>query len=258
LNREELRATFEEVPELYDRARPLYPDQVFADLVELTGLRPGDRILEIGPGTGQATRALAERGLEIVGVELGEGLAAVARRKLANLPGVEIVVGNFESWQPETAGFDAVVAFTAFHWIDPERRYERAARVLRDGGSLAVVTTKHVLPTGGDKFFVEVQKDYDAVVPSEDNRPPEPPQDVLDLGGEIEASGRFRMVGVRRHVWDETYSADDYVAVIDTFSGHRSMDQDRRLELFRRIRDRIGSRRVRKTYLAILNVARKL
>jgi len=258
LNPEELRATFEEVPELYEPARPDYPAGLLDDLVELGELRAGSRILEIGPGTAQATLPLAHRGFEIVGVELGQGLAAVARSKLAGFPSVEIVTANFESWEPETAGFDAVVAFTAFHWIDPELRYEKSARVLTDGGSLAVVVSKHILPSDGDQFFVAVQEDYDAVDPSEDNRPPEPPEDVPDLSDEIEASGRFRTVGVRRHIWDVTYSADEYIAVLDTYSGHRSMDEDRRLELFRRIRERIGTKRVRKTYLAILSVARKL
>src|SRR2546430_15836085 len=74
-----LRATFEEVPELYERARPLYPAQLFDDLVSLGELRPGSRVVEVGPGTGQASLPLAERGFELVGVELGERLAGFAR-----------------------------------------------------------------------------------------------------------------------------------------------------------------------------------
>src|SRR5215212_6661519 len=91
--RKQLRATFQEVPELYDRARPTYPDALFDDLEEMAGLRPGSRVLEIGPGTGKATVSLAGRGYGITGVELGADLAAVARR---NVPQVEIVVADFE------------------------------------------------------------------------------------------------------------------------------------------------------------------
>src|SRR5437588_12952784 len=79
-DRRRLRATFEEVPELYDRARPLYPAELFDDLVSFAGLEAGSQVLEIGCGTGQATLPLAERGFDIVGVELGTGLAAVTRR----------------------------------------------------------------------------------------------------------------------------------------------------------------------------------
>jgi len=74
----------------------------------------------------------------LVCVELGERLAALARQKLAGFPNVEIVTAPFELWEPSAGGgFDAVVAFTAFHWIVPDARYAKTARLLRDGGALA-------------------------------------------------------------------------------------------------------------------------
>ncbi len=252
--RHTLREMFEEVPELYDRARPSYPDELFDDLVALARLEPGACILELGPGTGKATLPLAERGFEIVGVELGEGLAGVARRNLTAFPNVEIVNERFEVWETE-ARFDAVIAFTAFHWIDPELKYAKSARLLRDGGSLAVVTTEHV--QGADPFFAAVQEDYDAVVPSDENRPPPQPDEVPDLSAEIEADGHFRNVAMRRYLWDAPYTADEYLAVLDTYSGHRSMPDEQRLRLYERIRRRIGDRTIRKTYLFMLNVAER-
>src|SRR6187549_3838365 len=81
-----LRVTFDEDAERYDRARPGYPTAVFDDLLALAGLGPGARVLEIGCGTGQATVPLAERGCEVVAVELGAQMAAVARSNLARFP----------------------------------------------------------------------------------------------------------------------------------------------------------------------------
>jgi protein-L-isoaspartate O-methyltransferase len=75
-HRERLRATFDQAAGLYGRARPGYPPALFDDLADLTGIRPGSRVLEIGPGTGQATLPLAERGGRVVAVELGPDLAA--------------------------------------------------------------------------------------------------------------------------------------------------------------------------------------
>jgi SAM-dependent methyltransferase len=250
------RKSFDEVAELYDRARPAYPEQVFDDLVELAALPDGGRILEIGCGTGQATLTLAERGYEIVCVELGERLAALARQKLAAFPRVEIVHAGFETWEPVHAGFDAVVAFTAFHWIDPEVRYAKPTKLLARDGALAVVGTKHVLPAGGDTFWVEVQADYDSVVPSDRNRPPPRPEEVADLAHELEAAG-FRRVAVRRALWDVPYGADEYLAVLDTYSGNRALDPGTRDRLFERIHARISAApggTVRKTYLATLTV----
>jgi SAM-dependent methyltransferase len=260
MGRERLRTTFEQVPGLYERARPTYPEQLFDDLAELAGLGVGARLLEVGCGTGQATLPLAQRGYAIVCVELGEGLAAHARRKLASFPEVEIIHANFETWEPGRADFDAVVAFTAFHWVDPELRYAKAARLLRNGGALAVAGSLHVRRPGGDTFWVEVQEDYDAVVPSDDNAPPPFPEDVRDLRDEIEASGCFEHVAHRRYVWDTEYTADSYIALLDTYSGHRALDDERRLELYERIRRRIEARpdrRVVKTYITMLNVARR-
>jgi SAM-dependent methyltransferase len=261
MDRHRLRTTFEEVPELYDRARPVYPPQIFDDLVALAGLSEDGRIVEIGCGTGQATLPLAERGFEIVCVELGAGLAAIARQKLGPFPKVEIVNALFETWEPSVGGFDAVVAFTAFHWIDPEVRFAKAARMLGEGGALAVVETQHVLTENGDRFWSDVQEDYEAVEPSEDNRPPPHPDEVGDLSDEIGASGRFGSVAVRRYVWDVSYTADEYIGVLDTYSGHRAMDDGPRTRLYTRIRRRIEARpeqKVRKSYLAILNIARRL
>jgi SAM-dependent methyltransferase len=214
-------------------------------------------VLEIGCGTGQATVPMAERDYAVTCVELGERLAAVARAKLALYPLVDVVHAPFETWEPSEAGFDAAVAFTAWHWLDPELRYAKAARLLAPDGSLAIVATKHVLPEDGDRFFVDVQQDYVDLRATRDwaGGPPPRPDDVPDLAAEIEASGVFGDVAVRRYVWDVVYTADEYVAVLDTYSGHRELDPWVRGQLYERIRRRIEGT-VRKTYLATLNVAR--
>src|SRR3954467_13362324 len=118
----------------YHAPRPPYPDALLDDLVALSGLAPADRVLEIGAGTGIATAALAARGLAVVAVERVPELADVARANLAAAPAVEVLTGAFET-TPAHGAFDAVVAFSAFHWIDPEVRYQRVAALLRDGGA---------------------------------------------------------------------------------------------------------------------------
>ena len=262
--RERLRTTFEEVAETYDRARPVYPAELFDDLEALAGLGPGARILEVGCGTGKATLPLAERGYRITGVELGAQLAATARRKLSPFPGVEIVNADFETWQAPRADFDALLAFTSFHWLDPATRYARSSSLLGRAGMLGIVATTHVLPPEGDDFFVAVQEDYETVLPDDpltSAGPPERPEAVTDLGDEIAASGFFRGVGVRRYLWDVVYDADEYVSVLETYSNHRALDQATRERLLGLIRRRIQARpdgRVRKTYLATLNVAQRL
>src|SRR5919197_4277142 len=155
-----VRASFDDAAALYDRARPGYPNQVFEDLAKSAALRLGSRVLEIGCGTGQAMLPLAERGYRVVAVELGERLAAVARKKLAAFPCVEVAVAAFESWPLPPEPFQAVAAATSSHWLDPEARLPRAAAALRPGGVLATIATHHVAG-GTHDFFLEVQPCYE-------------------------------------------------------------------------------------------------
>jgi SAM-dependent methyltransferase len=250
------RTSFDEVAELYERARPGYPAELFDDLAALV---PGPRLLEIGCGTGQASVPLAERGFELVCVELGARLAAIAREKLARFPHVEVVQTDFETWEPERAGFDGVVSFTAFHWIDPELRYAKPARLLRPGGVLAVAMTHGAVPVGGDPFFLEVQEDYDAVRPPGEEAPHIPrPDEIEGLSAELAASGHFAPIAERRYEWELAYDADSYIELLQTYSDHRAMEPARRRELHERIRRRIEARpggTVRKTHLTTLDVA---
>ncbi|WP_350340713.1 methyltransferase domain-containing protein [Candidatus Dormiibacter inghamiae] len=96
--RERLGSTFDRASDLYQRARPEYPAEVFERLIRIAGLRFGDHLLEVGCATGKATLPLAERGFRITCIEAGEQLAAAGRRNLAAFPGVDVVAGRFEDW----------------------------------------------------------------------------------------------------------------------------------------------------------------
>src|SRR5688572_25498368 len=137
-DRRQLRTTFDSAADLYQRARPEYPEALYDPLVAAAGLSAGDRLLEIGCATGTATLPLARRGFRISCVELGPALASAARRNLADFPEVEVIEGAFETFVPPTADpFELVFAATAWHWLDPAIRFRRAWELLGTGGHLA-------------------------------------------------------------------------------------------------------------------------
>lgn len=259
--REPLRRTFDSAAECYEAARPSYPEELFDHLVELARLEPGARLLEIGCATGKATRALLERGYSVVCVELGAQLAEVARRNLAGLL-FEIHHAPFETWEGEAEAFDLVYAATAWHWVDPMIRYRKAYRLLRPGGHLAFWSAKHAFPAGFDPFFREIQAVYDAIGEGRKGEwPPPRPEQVPDQAAEIEASGLFEDINVRRYVWEKSYTAEEYIALLNTFSGHISMEPGKRDHLYREIRHQIArrpDRRVQRHWHAILHVARRM
>jgi SAM-dependent methyltransferase len=261
-SRENLRVTFNAAADSYQQARPEYPGQLYTDLVSLAGLGPGAELLEVGCATGKATLPLARRGLRITALELGAELAAAARANLTGLAGVQVINANFETWVPPPGQrYDLVYAATAWHWIDPERGYRRAFDLLRPGGHLALWGQAHVFPDGGDPIFRELQDTYDEI--GEGLRPGElyqRPGELPDSSADIEASGLFSPVVVRRYDWEVRYDADGYLALLDTFSGHIAMAAWQRDRLHGEIRRRLALRpdgMLRRHWESVLHVARR-
>ncbi|MEV5545973.1 class I SAM-dependent methyltransferase [Streptomyces sp. NPDC052309] len=260
--RERLSRLFDEDAELYDRARPGYPPELYDDLAELAGAGPGSRVLEVGCGTGQATVPLAGRGCRITAVEAGPHMAAVARRNLAGAAAVEVVTAEFENWPLPEEPFDTVVSATAFHWIDPAVRMVKAADALRPGGSLAVVRTQHVRG-GTEEFFVEVQRCYERFDPDTPPglRPPAASHiDGSDHAEEVAGSGRFGPTVFRRYERNLTYTTSAYLDVLRTYSGHRALPEAARDGLLGCIAGLIEGRyggRVTKRYLIELAVSHR-
>lgn len=261
-DRQRLRAAFDSAAHLYQQARPGYPAGLYDALIQLSGIEPGDRLLEIGCATGKATAPLASRGFRITCVEIGPELAAAARRDLARFPDVEITEADFETWQPPSrVTFALVFAATAWHWIDPAVRYRKAWALLRPGGHLAFWKAAHVHPAGGDPFFREIQDVYDEIG---EGMPPgtiwPKPGELPDSRAEIEGSGLFEHVAVRHFDWEITYTADEYIRLLGTFSGHIAMAPWKRDRLHSEIRRRLACRtdgRLRRHWGAVLHVARR-
>ena len=264
-DRNRLRTTFDEAASLYDEVRPGYPEELFDDVVSLSGIPPAGRILEIGCGTGQATVPFARRGYRILCIELGENLATVARHNLEGHPQSEVYIGAFEDWPLQEEAFDLAVSATAFHWLDPALAYPRVARSLREGGSLALFWNVHVHSDASERFFEEVQRIYEREAPEivgpEDYKGPPRPSEVQDRTAEIEDSGMFGKVTTRHYRWDETYNTGGYLRVLSTYSGHRNLGDDTRTRLLRSIADLADTKfggRIVKGYLTTLYITHRM
>jgi SAM-dependent methyltransferase len=257
--RQRLASTFDRSADLYQAARPEYPLALYDRLLEVTGLEPPASLLEVGCATGKATLTLARRGFRITGLEPGGALAAVARLTLAPFD-VEVVEARFEDWESRQR-FDLVYAATAWHWLDPAVRYQKAADLLVPGGFLAFWDAGHVIPHDGDPFFEEVQEVYDEIgepLPADHVQPR--PQELPDQRAEIETAGLFEVVDVRQYDWEVRYDADRYIDLLSTFSGHIAMQDCQRDRLYGEIRRRLAERpdgRLRRHWGGVLHVARR-
>jgi SAM-dependent methyltransferase len=130
---------FDQVAAEYDRHRPTYPEQLIDLACELAGLEPGDRVLEIGCGTGQLTRSLLARGLRVTAIEPGAQLARLARQRLEGTGELELVNARLEDARLPHEHFRAVFSASAIHWVDPDIGWQRVADALVPGGTLALI-----------------------------------------------------------------------------------------------------------------------
>jgi SAM-dependent methyltransferase len=131
---------FDEMATEYDRHRPTYPCELIDQACQVAGIGSGDRVLEVGCGTGQLTRGLVGRGLHVTALDPGKNLIALARHNLEGAEEVEFVNARLEDVLLPREQFQAVFSASAFHWVDPEVSWRKAADALVPGGTLALLT----------------------------------------------------------------------------------------------------------------------
>jgi SAM-dependent methyltransferase len=260
--RRQLGRVFDEVPELYDRVRPTYPDELWADLVAITGLDDRSSVLEVGCGTGQATRSLAALGCSVTAVELGPGMAALARQRLATAPNVEIETSSFEEWDDRGRRFDVLVAAAAWHWVDPAIGWPRAHDVLRPGGWMALVGNIVVRRPGEPEVYAETADLHERFVPGNPDWGHPPLEDEVratnEGWGEVNDPGDlFGTTVVRWYPTVQWFDGEGFADHLRSTSLYRKLDPGVRERLLDAIAERIRTRmgdRVPRRYLSVLRV----
>jgi SAM-dependent methyltransferase len=218
----------------YDRSRPSYP----AALVDALTVDEPHEVLDIGCGTGIASRLFAARGCHVLGVEIDERMAAVAREH-----GIDVELGAFELWEPAGRQFDLVVSGQAWHWVDPRRGPARVAGVTRPGGRFGVFwnwarhepATKEALGAvyarlapGLDAFSIVLGNGID-------NR-------LDDAAQTFRASGSFDDVELTHYDWTTSYTRDEWLDHVQTHSDHSALPTRERDQLLDALAEAIDGR----------------
>jgi SAM-dependent methyltransferase len=269
---------FDSVVESYARVRPAYPDVLFGDLAAIAGLGRQARVLEVGCGTGLATRGLLANGWTVTAVEPGAAMAGRARSHMGS-ERLAIEMATFEGWEPAGRNFDLVFSATAFHWVSPVVRWHKAASILEPAGHIALATNNTV--RGGT--FTEV---YDAARElharagwaERDGPAPTLEEAVAALGsappdigllwgaaaepkaGFVRTEDLFEPPVVRWYPWEAAYTSEEAVLLLGTYSPYLALPVHRREPLLAGIRDLIDERfdgRATRRYLSVLAVARR-
>lgn len=227
----DLARVFGLVAEDYDRWRPSYPDQVIDWVVERCH---GRRALEVGAGTGKATRAFVERGFEVVASDPDPAMVEVGRERV---PGARWVVADALGLAVEPdLDPDFIYGAQVWHWI-PRRADALLAASLRPFGVMAWMWN---LPDVGEsqKLFGDLFARFlpDVEEASRRRRRRRDSELWHDRLGEVTEA-----VEVFEHAWTRVMTAEGYVGMSGTFSDHVVLSDDRRRALMEAMAERIGS-----------------
>jgi SAM-dependent methyltransferase len=208
----------------YDRTRPPYPDALVNQIIAAS---PGHDVLDVGCGTGIEARQFQAAGSTVLGVEPDARMAEFARRS-----GVEVEVATFEAWDPEGRAFDAVIAGTAWHWVDPVAGAAKAASVLRRGGRLAPF--HHVFEAPPEVTEAQASA-YRRVLPdSPFSLSGQATRSSLELyqplfakiADGIREAGQFSEPEQWRFDWECTYSRDEWLDQLPTLGSLTQLAPD--------------------------------
>jgi SAM-dependent methyltransferase len=187
----------------YDRARPRYPDALIRRVIAAS---PGVELLDVGCGTGIGARQYRAAGCTVLGVDVDERMAEVARRS-----GVEVELGKFEDWDPRGRSFDAVVAGQAWHWVDPVLGARKAAQVLRPNGLLALYWHVFDPPSQVGNAFDEVLQRVAPDAPLQNPGLELQQANVKRAVEGIRTAGGFGEPDQWRYEWQREYTREEWL-----------------------------------------------
>jgi SAM-dependent methyltransferase len=191
---------FELVADIYERARPGYPHEAVAWLAEQLELGEGRTVLDLGAGTGKLTRSLIETGARVIAVEPGDAMRAELERAA---PAAEALRGSAEHIPLPAASVDAITIGQAFHWFRPGEAIPELARVLREGGRVAVLWNAR------DQKDPLQQRVSDLISPFVPAGRPGPQDWRLDVvAGPLAENARFGPLEERRFHFEQRLDAD--------------------------------------------------
>ncbi len=225
---------FDQHAEAYDLFRPSYPDAVIDEL--LGPVPAGLEVLDVGCGTGIASRQIAQRGAKVLGVELAPRMAEIARGH-----GVEVEIASFEGWDAAGRTFDRVTSAQAWHWLDLPIATAKAASALRPEGRLGLIWNAGYQP---DDLADALDEVYASVVPRGGHRlfrgyAADRSSDMkAGLGSEIDAVSAAPDFGApteKWFPWTRAYQRDEWLDQLVSRSDHAALEPAVRDRLFEAI-----------------------
>lgn len=255
----ERKETFNLVPSLYDEIRPDYPEGFLRVVENYAALKADSEIVEVGIGTGQATKYFAGRSYKILGIELGTQLADFAREKFKLQPHVTIENVSFEDWKGGDGRFQLFLSAQAFHWINPSYGVGKAASVVRQGGAIALLWNLDV--SQHSEFWKLATPLHEKYFPTRPEKVEPSLQDWAAIYQDAVAKSTFfGDLEFKEQEWNRVYTADEWIKLRNTFSPDLKLSKAKRHQFHSELRELINSLggKVTRYYRSVAVLGRKL
>lgn len=238
----ENRTHFDEITELYDKARPDYPDELIQDTLNYIRAENGMKALEIGAGTGKATEPFLRAGIDVSAIEIGKNMTEYLQTKFSGYYGFKAVNASFENADIENGSFDFIYAASSFHWVDAEVGCPKMMRALKNGGAVALLRYNFIPPVG-KKIFDEIAKVYEKHYYShyKDNARPRVKSAEefasaagIQSGYGFESLEKYGFCDVMMKFYPVmlAYSASEYINFLKTMSDLRKLPEEKNRSLY--------------------------
>jgi len=251
---------YSHVAEAYNKFRPRYPQEIINGAIEVAQLSSKANILELGCGPGNATLAFAQLGFSMICLEPSLAACDLAKQNCAIYPQVEIQQTTFEEWKLEPGKFDAVLAATSYHWINPEFGNSKISQALRNNGNLILLW--NMTPQPEYEIYQSFQEIYQKYAPLLDRYEDIQTQKeiVQALGQKAIDSGKFKNLVSEQVVCKVNYYMDDLLLLLSTYTPYLKLDIETRNCLFTALRKKIEDHyggNIQITYISAFQVAKK-
>lgn len=157
----ELRKIFDTIPNEFDKYRPRYCSELFDKLITFCKLDSDKTVLELGPGTGQATDPVLNTKCKYLAIELGENFYNVLKSKFGRYQNFDVINADFITHDFNNARFDLIYSAATIQWIDEDIAFPKTFELLKPGGTLAMFLTKSDYKTPNPPLYAQIQKLYD-------------------------------------------------------------------------------------------------
>ena len=229
----DFRKIFDTIPKQFDKYRPRYCTELFANLIKYAHLNESKSVLEIGPGTGQATEPILQTGCCYTAIELGENFVAEMKNKFDKLSNFSIIHGDFITHDFSCKKFDLIYSSATIQWIDEEIAFSKTFDLLKPGGVLAMMYTVGDYKTTNEDLYDKIQEVYSKYF--------KPEIEYKNGSFGYTNATKYGYINLEKREFSGTreFNAEDYVGYCGTHCTHLVIPEPYKTKFFDQLRETV-------------------